>query len=299
MSQGDDAPPAAAAPRRRRFSPPVLVGAGSAVVATVVLAVILLSGGAGPIPGVDPPSTSLADPMPYDGRSPLPVRSSEQRVLVQFDRPALGDLPDARAMGAEQQRRYIASLKRETITTRSALAANGVVLRDVVAFYRVWNGFAATVATKDLPRLNSRGIRVRTVRRAYPASGEAVPLTEKPTLKDAGLNGQPPVAVLDTGIDSGALGGHADPGYDAVDRDRDPRPGADPSGADRRETSGTALASIVAAAGSGCSRSGSPRCGPRVAPWRRRRRPTGSSRGSSTRSIRTPTETPPIMCRSR
>ena len=40
-------------------------------------------------------------------------------------------------MGAEQQRSYIDSLKRETIATRSALAANGVVLRDVVAFYRV------------------------------------------------------------------------------------------------------------------------------------------------------------------
>ena len=55
--------------------------------------------------------------------------------------------------------------------------------------------------------------------------------------------------MLDTGVDSKALGDHADPGYDAVDRDRDPKPGARPERSDRRETSGTALASIVAAAG--------------------------------------------------
>ena len=51
-------------------------------------------------------------------------------------------------MGAEEQREHINSLKREAITPRSALAARGVVLRDVVAFYRVWNGFAATVQTQ-------------------------------------------------------------------------------------------------------------------------------------------------------
>ena len=104
------------------------------------------------------------------------------------------------------------------------------MLRDVVAYYRVWNGFSATVSTRDLARLNSPGVRVRTVRRAYPASGEPVPVPGKPELERAGLGGQPPVAVLDTGIDSDALAGHADPGYDAVDRDRDPAPGRDPGG---------------------------------------------------------------------
>ena len=113
----------------------------------------------------------------------------------------------------------------------------------------MWNGFSATVSTRDLARLNSPGVRVRTVRRAYPASGEPVPVPGKPELERAGLGGQPPVAVLDTGVDSDALAGHADPGYDAVDRDRDPAPGRDPGGSARRETSGTALAGVVAAAG--------------------------------------------------
>ncbi len=210
---------------------------------------ILLSRGAGPLPDVTPPAASLADPVPYDGRSPLQPPGPEQRVLVQLRRPALGALENARAIGAEEQRRYLASLRKEAATLRSALEARGVVLRDVVGYYRVWNGFSATVSTRDLARLNSPGVRVRTVRRAYPASGEPVPVAGKPELERAGLSGQPPVAVLDTGIDSEALEGHADPGYDAVDRDRDPAPGRDPGGGEQRETSGTALAGVVAATG--------------------------------------------------
>ncbi|HET6549357.1 MAG TPA: S8 family serine peptidase, partial [Solirubrobacter sp.] len=208
-----------------------------------------LTSGTGPLPAIAPPPAALADPVPYDGRSPLQPPGPEQRVLVQLRRPALGALEDARSMGAADQRDYVHSLRSEARTLRSALEANGVVLRDVVGFYRVWNGFAATVSTRDLAQLNSPGVRVRSVRRAYPASGEPVPVDGELEIPKAGLGAQPPVAVLDTGIDSKALNGHAVPGYDAVDRDRDPAPGKDPGGTERRETSGTALAGIVAAAG--------------------------------------------------
>jgi hypothetical protein len=228
---------------------PLILG-GVVSLGVVVLVVSLLSGGAGPLPDVAPaPAASLADPVPYDGRSPIQSRGSEQRVLVQFPRAALGDLENAREMGVEARREHVDSLKREATSTRSALKAQGVVLRDVVAFYKVFNGFAATVRTRDLPKLNSNNLRVRTVRRAYPASSEPVPVAEKPQLERAGLGGQPPIAVLDTGVDAAALNGHADPGYDAVDRDREPTPGEDPSGSNRKETSGTALAGILAAAG--------------------------------------------------
>ena len=54
-----------------------------------------------------------------------------------------------------------------------------------------------------------------------------MPIPGKAPIEKAGLNATPPVAVLDTGVDSGALNGFADPGYDAVDRDRDPKPGTD------------------------------------------------------------------------
>ena len=234
---------------RRLRALPVAARVSLAVLAAV-LVVALLSRGAGPVPGVPAASApaSVADPVPYDGRSPVQPAGPEQRVLVQLPRPALGELRGARAMGAEQQRVYVASLKREAIALRSALAARGVILRDVVAFFRVWDGFAATVRTGDIPRLNSPGVRVRTVRRAYPASGEPVPVPGRAPIARAGPSGQPPVAVLDTGVDSGALAGHADPGYDAVDRDRDPAPGRERGGT-RSETSGTALAGILAAAG--------------------------------------------------
>ena len=212
----------------------------------IVLVAALVSGGAGPLPAVTGPPTTLADPVPYDGRSPVQVAETEQRVLVELLRPALGELDDARSMGAEAQRTYIAALKREQIALRSGLEARGVVFRDVVSYYRVWNGFAATVSTRDIPQLAYPGSQVRTVRRAYPASGEPVPIPGKAPIERAGLNATPPVAVLDTGVDSSALNGFADPGYDAVDRDRDPKPASELG---RQETSGTALAGVIAAAG--------------------------------------------------
>ena len=73
-----------------------------------------------------------------------------------------------------------------------------------------------------------------------------MPIPGKAPIEKAGLNNTPPVAVLDTGVDSGALNGFADPGYDAVDRDRDPKPATELG---RQETSGTALAGVIAAAG--------------------------------------------------
>ena len=75
-------------------------------------------------------------------------------MLVELLRPALGELDDARAMGPPSSSRYVASLKREQITLRSGLEARGVVFRDVVSYYRVWNGFAATVRTRDIPQLS-------------------------------------------------------------------------------------------------------------------------------------------------
>ena len=48
-----------------------------------------------------------------------------------------------------------------------------MVFRDVVSYYRVWNGFAATVRTRDIPQLSYTGSQVRTVRRAYPGHERA------------------------------------------------------------------------------------------------------------------------------
>ncbi len=250
---GADPPPGARpalAARLRRLPLPARVAAALLAAAAIVLIVLLATGGTASLPGVAPaPAASLADPVPYDGRTPQQAPGAEQRVLVQFRRPALGDLPNARSMGAAEQIQRIKSLKRELIATRGAIQANGIELKDVVSFYRVWNGFAATVKTSDLGRLNSAGNRVRTVRRLYPAAGEPVPVPGRVALPAPPAPGQPPVAILDTGMDSRALAGFADAGYDAVDRDRRPDPGRDPGGSKRVETSATALAGVVAAAG--------------------------------------------------
>ena len=76
-------------------------------------------------------------------------------------------------MSARAQRRYVASLEDEARALLSALDARGVQTRDVVTFERAWHGFAATVDAKDLPGLQSLGVRLRANRRFYPAVSRA------------------------------------------------------------------------------------------------------------------------------
>jgi hypothetical protein len=218
------------------------------LVALVVLLVVLLGSGSGPSGTYGP---ALADPVPYDGRSPREPTGNEQRVLVSLPRPPLGAVKNVRSMSAEEQRDYVASLKREAVALRSALAARRVRLRDVVAFERTWNGFAATVQTKDLAAVASLGVRAQPVRRFYPATGEPVEAPGAGAASPRGGRGTPPIALLDSGVDPDhdLLRGALVEGYDAVGRDRDPRPGADPRNRRRREMSGTALAGVLADAG--------------------------------------------------
>jgi len=113
-----------------------------------------------------------------------------------------------------------------------------------VTFGRTWDGFAATVDTSDLAELSSLGVRAQPVRRFYPATSEPVPVAgEAPKPRAAPPTDQAPIAVLDTGAEG------AEGGFDALDRDDDPAPGSDPRAPRRRETTGTALAGIVTAAG--------------------------------------------------
>jgi hypothetical protein len=125
-----------AALARARGLPRWAQAALAAAVAALMVVIVLAAGGHGPssLPVIGPLPSSLADPVPYDGRTPDQPPGDEQRVLVQMPRPALGDLKGARAMGAAAQRRYVASLKLEARTTRSALEARGIHLRDVVSY---------------------------------------------------------------------------------------------------------------------------------------------------------------------
>jgi len=226
-----------AAPRRRLA---VIAAAGVAVVAVIVL-VLALRG-----PG-DPPPRTLADAVPYDGRSPREPSGRGTRVIVALPRPSLGE---AAIADPGAQREYVASLEDESAALRSALGARGVRLNDVVTYARTFNGFAATVRTDDLADLPSLGVTAQPVRRFYPATAEParVPGMRPPTA--AAPLGGASIAVLDTGVDAThpLLANRLDAGYDAVDRDDDPTAAGDPRGG-RREASGTALAAILVAAG--------------------------------------------------
>ena len=225
-----------------------------AAVAAAALAVGLLAGrgddGAGPL-GLGSFDAAVADPTPYDGRSPREPAGQRQRVLVALSRPALGERAGAADLSARDQRAYVRSLRAESRSLRSALGARGVGLRDVVTFARVFNGFAATVASRDLPGLSSLGVRPEPVRRFYPvlseplAAADAVPAPE-PAAPGTGI-----VAVLAGGTDPEhpTLRGHLVRGRDLADRDAEPLPGPDPRDAERLEHSGTALAGVIAAAG--------------------------------------------------
>ena len=212
-----------------------------AALAAIIVAAFLFAGEG------EPPEPALADAVPYDGRSPREPSARGTRVVVALARPSLGA---AGIADADEQRAYVRSLEHESGALRSALDARGVRLSDVVTFTRTFNGFAATVRTDDLADLPSLGVRAQPVRRFYPATSEPARVPGlRPPIAAAPLGGAS-IAVLDTGVDAThpLLSGRLDPGYDAVDRDDDPAPSSDPRGG-RRETSGTALAGILVAAG--------------------------------------------------
>ena len=254
MADGDEQPePAAAAPpsplparlaaavrAQPRGRLAILGGIGAALVAAL-LAGLLLAG-----PG-DPPPRALADAVPFDGRSPREPSGQGTRVIVSLARRSLAEAGIAEP---GDQRDYVESLEDESAALRSALGARGIRLSDVVTYARTFNGFAATVRTGDLADLPSLGVTAQPVRRFYPATAEPARAPGVPPPVAAAPLGGASIAVLDSGVDAGhpLLANRLDPGYDAVDRDDDPSPAADPRGG-RRESSGTALAGILVAAG--------------------------------------------------
>jgi subtilase family protein len=232
-------------PESGGMSEPTLpAGMGLALIVLVLLAVVAAVGerdGGALGGGAEPAPPSAAALSVYDGRSPSESGGSALRVLVELPRPALADRDDLDALSEAEQRAYVRSLEREGTALRSALGARGVELRDAVPYGRTWDGFAATIDSSDLAALSSLGVRALPVRRFYPATSEPVPLPGAPKALAAAPDSQTPIAILDTGADA--------PGYDALERDDDPSPGADVRSPSRRETTGDALAQIVTAAG--------------------------------------------------
>lgn len=230
---------------RARVPRPAAVAAALAIVAIVVVA-LATSGGA-----------SAPSAVPFDGRSPRAPEAGTIRVLFELQRPSLGERVAGERMDAAGQRAHVRSLRREADALQSALRARAVRLGGVVSFERVWNGFAATIETEDLPRVQTLGVRVERVRRFYPATVELAQADGAPDSGGAHEAGGEPdsggarelgadVALLDSGVDlrHPALRGRVVPGYDAVDGDDDPSPGRAPGG--DVEQHGTQMAGVLA-----------------------------------------------------
>jgi hypothetical protein len=88
----------------------------------------------------------------------------------------------------------VRSLHRETRALMSALEAKGVRFGNPVLFARVWAGFAATIATRDLPAVQTLGLRVEPVARFYPAQ---VLGKDAPAVRSLPTSARGDVAVLD------------------------------------------------------------------------------------------------------
>src|SRR4051794_2338765 len=136
----------------------------------------------------------VGGPFPLELRSPQVVAGTSARVLVALRRPSLAELDAQKPQSPARQRAYVRSLHREARALMSALDAKGVRFGDPVLFARVWSGFAATIATKDLPAVQTLGLRVEPVARFYPAQ---VAATEAPGVRPLPTRARGHVAILD------------------------------------------------------------------------------------------------------
>lgn len=189
------------------------------------------------------PSGTGGGSLPFDGRSPLVPQARQVRVLVELRRPSLAAQMATQPFSAGRQRAYVSNLGDEATALQSALRAKDVQLRKPLLFARVWNGFAATVDTSDLPKLRALGLRAEPVRRFYGAGGASGAAAKGAAQAEEG-SGAPAVALLDSGVDRAApgLAGRVTRGFDAVGGDRDPSPSG------KRERHGTQVAQVLARA---------------------------------------------------
>lgn len=138
----------------------------------------------------------VGGPFPLELRSPQVVAGTSVRVLVALGRPSLAELNAKTPQTPIRQRAYVRSLHHEERALMSALEAKGVRFGQPILFARVWSGFAATLATKDLPAVQTLGLRVEPVDRFYPAQ---VPANDAPAVRPLPTTATRagPVAVLD------------------------------------------------------------------------------------------------------
>lgn len=134
----------------------------------------------------------VGGPFPLELRSPQVVAGSSQRVLVALRRPSLARLHARTPQSPRRQRAYVRSLKREARALISALEAKGVRFGKPLLLGRVWSGFAATIATEDVARVQELGLSAVPVSRFYPAQ---VTADEAPAVRPLPIRSQDPGAI--------------------------------------------------------------------------------------------------------
>ena len=200
-------------------------------------------------------------PVPYDGRSPAQLRRARAAGARAVPRArARASSKRARdGRGRPAPRRSTRSSARRSRPARARGARRRAARR---------RGVLPRVERVRGDDPHERPARAELARRRrsapsagrYPATSEPVPVAGNAPIEQAGLDGSRRSPCWTPAIDAKALSGHADPGYDAVDRDRDPKPGTDPSSGARRRA-GPRWRASSPRRGSACCRSGSPRCG--------------------------------------
>ena len=190
--------------------------------------------------GCGSPSVTGGDSIARDGRSPRIAATDTVRVLVEMRRPPLGEAVAAGSrLDPAGMRAYVASLNGEVGALLGALRAKGVRLDGVVQYARVWHGFAATVRTSDLTKVQALGLRVEPVRRFYGALARrprAARDPARPASRPDPRPSGPAVALLDSGVAGGVRG----LGARVVN-------GPDLTGGGPGERHGSAMAAVLAA----------------------------------------------------
>ena len=137
-------------------------------------AALLVAGGAALLALLLDDEGFRGESVAFDGRSPRAPVGERVRILVELQRPSLGQrVASEGPLEPGIQHAHVRDIERESRALQGALEAKGVRLRRLVRFARVWSGFAATVDTEDLPQVQTLGVSAEPVRRFDPATADA------------------------------------------------------------------------------------------------------------------------------